>query len=118
MRDLGYVEGQNFIFDYIDLQGQADRYGAAFQQLVERKADILVASGAEEALKAALAATKSLRDRLCPISVPGHSVPQNCFAGTQHGRSNLSSGRTGTTPQRSEEPSPNSCTAANSPFIR
>jgi ABC-type uncharacterized transport system substrate-binding protein len=53
-------EGQNFIFDYIDIQGQADRYDAAFQQLVERKADIPVASGPEEALKAALAATKSL----------------------------------------------------------
>jgi putative ABC transport system substrate-binding protein len=60
MRELGYVEGQNFIFDYVDLQGQADRYGAGFQQLVERKADILIAGGAEEALKAALAATKSL----------------------------------------------------------
>jgi len=60
MRDLGYVEGQNFIFDYIDLEGQADRYGAAFQRLVERKADILVASGPEDSLKAALAATKSL----------------------------------------------------------
>jgi putative ABC transport system substrate-binding protein len=60
MRDLGYVEGQNFIFDYIDLQGQADRYGTGFQQLIERKADILIASGPEEALRAALAATKSL----------------------------------------------------------
>jgi putative ABC transport system substrate-binding protein len=60
MHELGYVEGQNFIFDYIDLQGQVARYDTAFQQLVDRKADILIASGPENALKAALAATKSL----------------------------------------------------------
>ena len=60
MRELGYIEGQNLTLDYVDLQGQVERYGAAWQQLVERNADILVAFGPEEALKAAMAATKSI----------------------------------------------------------
>jgi len=60
MNELGYVEGQNLTLDYIDLQGRADRYGLAMQQLVERQAVIIIAFGPEEALKAALAATKTI----------------------------------------------------------
>ena len=62
MRELGYIEGKNFVFEYIDLQGQAqaDRYRAAMQELVDHKADIIVAIGAEESLKAALAATRTV----------------------------------------------------------
>jgi putative tryptophan/tyrosine transport system substrate-binding protein len=60
MRDLGYVEGQNFTVDYIDLQGRVERYGDAMQQLVDRKADVILAFGPEEALKAALAATRTI----------------------------------------------------------
>ncbi len=60
MRELGYVDGQNYTMDYIDLQGRADRYREAMQQLVDRKADVIVAFGPEEALKAALAATRTI----------------------------------------------------------
>jgi putative ABC transport system substrate-binding protein len=59
MRELGYTEGQNFMFDYVDMQGRPD-YTAAMQQLVTRKADILVAFGPEESLKAARAATQTI----------------------------------------------------------
>jgi putative ABC transport system substrate-binding protein len=60
MSELGYVEGRNFTLDFIDLQGQADRYGAAMRQLVDRKADVIIAFGPEESLKGALAATRTL----------------------------------------------------------
>ena len=60
MRELGYVEGQNFTMDYIDLQGRIDRYVEATQQLVDRKADVIVAFGPEESLKAALAVTRTI----------------------------------------------------------
>jgi ABC-type uncharacterized transport system substrate-binding protein len=60
MRELGYVEGQNFTMDYIDLQGRVDRYVEATQQLVDRKADVIVAFGPEESLKAALAVTRTI----------------------------------------------------------
>ena len=46
--------------DYIDLQGRVERYGDAMQQLVNRKADVIVAFGPEEALKAALAAMRTI----------------------------------------------------------
>jgi len=60
MRELGYVEGKNFVFDYIDLQGRGDRYHAAMQELADRKVDIIVAIGPEESLKSAVAATKTI----------------------------------------------------------
>jgi putative ABC transport system substrate-binding protein len=60
MPELGYVEGQNYTMDYIDLRGRLERYGDVMRQLVERKADIIVAFGPEEALKTAVAATKTL----------------------------------------------------------
>jgi hypothetical protein len=31
MRELGYVEGQNYTMDYIDMQGRIDRYLEAMQ---------------------------------------------------------------------------------------
>jgi putative ABC transport system substrate-binding protein len=60
MRELGYVEGQNLTLDYIDMQGQPDRYPAAMQELVDRKVDVIVASGPEDSLKAATAATTTI----------------------------------------------------------
>jgi putative tryptophan/tyrosine transport system substrate-binding protein len=60
MRELGYVEGQNFAMNYIDLQGRTDRYDEATQQLVERKPDVIVAFGPEDTLKAAMAATGTI----------------------------------------------------------
>jgi putative ABC transport system substrate-binding protein len=60
MRELGYVEGQNLTMDYIDLQGRPERYPDGMQQLVDRKADVIIAFGPEDALKAAQAATKTI----------------------------------------------------------
>jgi putative ABC transport system substrate-binding protein len=68
MRELGYVEGQNYMMDYFDLQGRLEGYGDAMRQLLERKADIIVAFGPEEALKTAVAATKEVAaTRTVPI---------------------------------------------------
>jgi putative ABC transport system substrate-binding protein len=55
MRELGYIEGKNYIFDYIDLQGRPERYGEAIRQLVQ-----FIAFGPEAPLKEALAATKTI----------------------------------------------------------
>ena len=60
MRELGYIEGKNFLLDYIDLQGRADRYRPAMQELADRKVDIIVAIGPEESLKSAIAATQTI----------------------------------------------------------
>src|SRR5436190_18930971 len=60
MHELGYVEGQNFVMDYIDLEGRLERYPAAMRELADRKPDVIVAFGPEDALKAALANTKTI----------------------------------------------------------
>ena len=61
MRELGYVEGQNLVFEFIDNGDQLDRMGEAIEELVRRKVDVIVdSSGTEQSLKVALAATSTL----------------------------------------------------------
>ena len=44
LRELGYVEGQNFTFDFVNLNGETARFPEAAQELTRRGIDILVAS--------------------------------------------------------------------------
>jgi putative ABC transport system substrate-binding protein len=60
MAELGYVEGTNFAFDYIDLQGDTSRYREAMRELVRRNVDVILAIGPEAALKAATDATQTI----------------------------------------------------------
>ena len=60
MRELGYVEGQNLIIDFVNLNGQVDRYDEATKEVVRRKPDIIIATGPERALMSAIAATDTL----------------------------------------------------------
>jgi putative ABC transport system substrate-binding protein len=61
MRELGYLEGQNLVFEFIDTADQLDRMSEAIQDLVRRKVDVIVeSSGTEHGLKVALAATSTL----------------------------------------------------------
>ena len=59
MRELGYIDGQNFLLDYIQVQRGVD-YAGAMRQFADRKVDIIIASGPEDALKAAMAATETI----------------------------------------------------------
>jgi len=54
------VDGDNLAVEFIDLNKQPGSQSEAMKELVGRKADILVASGTETALKTAMAATDSL----------------------------------------------------------
>jgi putative ABC transport system substrate-binding protein len=60
MRDLGYVEGQNFALDLVGLDGQLNRYPHETAELLRRGVDIIIAPGVELALKSAIAATGTL----------------------------------------------------------
>jgi putative ABC transport system substrate-binding protein len=60
MTELGYVEGRNFVVDFVDLRNSPDRYGEAMRQLVQQKADVILAYGPELSLTAALAATQTI----------------------------------------------------------
>jgi putative tryptophan/tyrosine transport system substrate-binding protein len=59
LRELGHIEGQNFTTDFVP-GGDPDTYYEGAKELVRRGADLLIATGNEIALKAALAATNSL----------------------------------------------------------
>jgi putative ABC transport system substrate-binding protein len=59
MAELGYQEGKNFTFDYLQAAG-IDGYEAAYRELALRKVDIMMAAGSEPALRAARAAAGTL----------------------------------------------------------
>src|ERR687893_3104831 len=54
MAELGYEEGKNFSFDYVQAANVAG-YEAAHRELASRKVDILIAGGSEVGLKSVLA---------------------------------------------------------------
>ena len=54
MAELGYEEGKNFSFEYVQVANVAG-YEAGYRELASRKVDILLASGPEVGLKSALA---------------------------------------------------------------
>jgi putative tryptophan/tyrosine transport system substrate-binding protein len=55
MVELGYQEGRNFTFDYIQTPN-VDGYDKSYQELAARKPDVFLAVGNEPALRAALSA--------------------------------------------------------------
>jgi hypothetical protein len=55
MAELGYQEGRNFTFDYIQTPN-VDGYEKSYQELAARKTDVFLAVGNEPALRAALSA--------------------------------------------------------------
>jgi putative ABC transport system substrate-binding protein len=59
MADLGYREGRNFVFDYVQVP-DASAWDAAYREVVARKPDIVLGAGPESSLKAALAAAGGL----------------------------------------------------------
>src|SRR5262245_33391459 len=60
LRELGYVEGQNLVFEYRTAEGQAERLPDLAAALVHQNLDVLVATGPEAALRAARQATSTL----------------------------------------------------------
>jgi putative ABC transport system substrate-binding protein len=59
LRELGYIEGQNLIVDFLNPEDQAEGIAGAIKELVRRKVDVIVVPY-ESALKSALAATDSV----------------------------------------------------------
>jgi putative tryptophan/tyrosine transport system substrate-binding protein len=53
MAELGYREGENFIYDHVQIQN-AERWEAGYREIVARKPDVVLAAGPEASLKAAL----------------------------------------------------------------
>ena len=60
LKQIGYTEGENLAVEFIDLNGPIRNESEAMKELVHRKAEVLIASGTETALKAAIAATDNV----------------------------------------------------------
>jgi putative ABC transport system substrate-binding protein len=58
MAELGYQEGRNYTFDYLNV-AKIEEYEQNYRQLVARDVDIIVASGPEISLKSALASSRT-----------------------------------------------------------
>jgi putative ABC transport system substrate-binding protein len=54
MAELGYKEGENFVYDHLQIQN-AEAWEAGYREIVARKPDIVLAAGPEASLKSALA---------------------------------------------------------------
>ena len=60
LRDLGYIEGQNIVFEYRYAAGKADRYAVLADELVRLKVDVIVVAGADQPIQAAKNATQTI----------------------------------------------------------
>jgi putative ABC transport system substrate-binding protein len=69
LRELGYVEGQNLVFEYRSAKGKRKRLPEVAAELVRLKVDVIVTSGSPRAIRAAKQATRTI-----PIVMPGGSL--------------------------------------------
>ena len=69
LRALGYIEGQNIAIDYRYAEGKQDRLPALAAELVHLKVDLIVVAGADNTIRAAKNATKTI-----PIIMTGSGL--------------------------------------------
>ncbi len=60
LRELGYVEGQNLVFEYRSAKGKRKRLPEVAAELVRLKVDVIVTSGNPLAIRAAKRATRTI----------------------------------------------------------
>jgi ABC-type uncharacterized transport system substrate-binding protein len=70
LKETGYVDGQNVTIAYRSAEGQYDRLAALAAELVQRRVDIIVATGGSEPARVAKAATTTI-----PIVFSGGGDP-------------------------------------------
>ena len=66
LRELGYIEGQNLVFEYRSAKGKRKRLPEVAAELVRLKIDVIITAGNPYAISAAKRAT-----RMIPIVMPG-----------------------------------------------
>src|SRR5262245_2527513 len=60
LRDLGYIEGQNVVFERRYAEGKRDRYPDLASELVRMKVDLILVAGGSTPILAAKTATKTI----------------------------------------------------------
>jgi putative ABC transport system substrate-binding protein len=69
LRELGYIEGQNIVFEYRYAKGKLDLYPEFAADLVRLKVDIILVAGGSAMIRAAKNATKTI-----PIVLAGAAI--------------------------------------------
>jgi putative ABC transport system substrate-binding protein len=69
LRERGYIEGQNIVFEFRYADGKLDRFPELAAELVRLKVDIIIAAGGELLTRAAKSATQAL-----PIVMAGGGI--------------------------------------------
>ena len=72
LRELGYIEGQNIVFEYRYAEGKLDRFPELAAELVGLKVDIIVVSGGNPTVRAAKNASKAIS--VVMAGIPGDPV--------------------------------------------
>jgi ABC-type uncharacterized transport system substrate-binding protein len=80
LRELGYVEGQNFVIEYRSSEGRDERFGALAAELTRSSIDVILTRGTP----AALAAKKATRT--IPVVMAGAGDPVSSGLVAQLGR--------------------------------
>jgi putative ABC transport system substrate-binding protein len=83
LRDLGYVEGQNLVFEYQSADGRAERFPALASELVRLKVDLIVTRGTPAA-QAAKDATGTI-----PVVMAAMGAPLVVVASIAHPGGNM-----------------------------
>jgi putative ABC transport system substrate-binding protein len=60
LRELGYIERQNIVFEYRYAEGKLDRFPELAAELVRLKVDIIMVAGGTRTIRAAKNATKTI----------------------------------------------------------
>src|SRR5262249_8028736 len=60
LRELGYIEGQNIDIEYRYTEGKVDRHPELVAELVRLKVDLILVTGADLLIRAAMNATKTI----------------------------------------------------------
>ena len=60
LRELGYIEGHNIVIEYRYAEGKQDRQTALAAELVRLKVDVMLVSGGEPPIRAAMNATRTI----------------------------------------------------------
>jgi putative tryptophan/tyrosine transport system substrate-binding protein len=60
LRELGYVEGQNIAIEYRYTEGKVDRHPELVAELMRLKVDLILVTGADALIRAAMNATKTI----------------------------------------------------------
>src|SRR5450759_664643 len=69
LQQLGYVEGQNLVIEYLSADGHADRFPALALELVRRRVDLIVTRG-KPAARAVKETTKTITVVMAAIGEP------------------------------------------------